>query len=149
LSLDLIWRCHSRPHASKRDYIKPERLRCQRLRRVRREAAKAQSTARLVSNSANTSSMSRKHLPAARSAASWPRPARPDRAIDILQVSDAPGEAIVGGDHQNVAGLQEFQTVRGGSRASVVVPLRFSARIAHWLGPRPVPKACLAAESQK
>jgi hypothetical protein len=53
--------------------------------------------------------MSRKHLPAARSAASWPRPARPDRAIDILQVSDAPGEAIVGGDHQNVAGLQEFQ----------------------------------------
>jgi hypothetical protein len=34
LSLDLMWRFHSRPHASKRDYIKPERLRCQRLRAV-------------------------------------------------------------------------------------------------------------------
>jgi hypothetical protein len=46
---------------------------------------------------------------------------------DVLKVSDAPGDAIDAGDHQNVAGLQEFQHGAGGSRASVVVPLRFSA----------------------
>jgi hypothetical protein len=28
---------------------------------------------------------------------------------DVLKVSDAPGDAIDAGDHQNVAGLQEFQ----------------------------------------
>ena len=36
-------------------------------------------------------------------------PARPDRAHDVLKVADAPGEAIDAGDHQNVAGVQEFE----------------------------------------
>jgi hypothetical protein len=34
---------------------------------------------------------------------------RPDSANDVLKVSDASGEAIDAGDHQNVAGVQEFQ----------------------------------------
>jgi hypothetical protein len=37
------------------------------------------------------------------------RAARPDGANDVLKVSDAPGEAVDASDHQDVAGMQEFQ----------------------------------------
>jgi hypothetical protein len=37
------------------------------------------------------------------------RAASPHCADDVLQIADAPGEAIDAGDHPNVAGVQEFQ----------------------------------------
>jgi hypothetical protein len=35
--------------------------------------------------------------------------ARADRADDVLQIADAPGQAIDAGDHENVPGVQKFQ----------------------------------------
>jgi hypothetical protein len=52
-----------------------------------------------------------------------PQPSQPD---NVLQVSNAPGQPVDAGHHQDVALTEEIQEVRSSSRPAVVVPLRFS-----------------------
>jgi hypothetical protein len=51
-----------------------------------------------------------------------PQPSQPD---NVLQVSNAPGQPVDAGDHQDVALTEEIQEVRSSSRPAVVAP-RFS-----------------------
>jgi hypothetical protein len=48
---------------------------------------------------------------------------------DILQIADTTGEAVNACHRQYVTRPQEWSTVSNSSRPSVVVPLRFSARM--------------------